>query len=143
VKVRITRVDKTLPLPEYKTEGAVAFDMYSRQEAQVAPGEMKILPANFIIEVPVGYALIMAARSSLAPKKGLVLRNGIGIFDNDFRGPQDEMRIVVYNFTDAVVEIKRGERLAQGLIIPIEKAEWEEADAMTDQSRGGFGTTGQ
>ena len=142
MKVRIVRVDKTLPLPQYQTGGAVAFDMYSREEAVIAPREMRILPSNFIIEVPEGYALIMAARSSLAPKKGLILRKGIGVFDNDFHGPQDEMRIVVYNFTDQTVEIARGERLAQGLIMPVEKVTWEETDIIKEESRGGFGTTG-
>ena len=142
MKIKITRIDKTLPLPEYKTPGAVAFDMYSRQEAVVAPKELKMLPSNFIIEVPAGFALIIAARSGLAPKKGLALRNGIGIIDQDYRGPKDEIHILVYNFTDTPVEITRGERLAQGLILPVKKAEWEEVEVTEKESRGGFGTTG-
>jgi dUTP pyrophosphatase len=141
--IKIVRIDKNLPLPEYQTEGAVAFDMYSREDAVVAPGELALLPSNFIIQVPSGYALVVAARSSTAKKKGLVLGNGIGIIDEDYHGPEDEIKILVRNFTDHPVKIERGERLAQGLIVPIEKAIWQEVPAIKDESRGGFGTTGR
>jgi dUTP pyrophosphatase len=142
MKVKIVRVDKSLPLPEYHTEGAVAFDMYSREDAAIAPGELTMLPSNFIIQVPDGYALIIAARSSLAKKKGLVLRNGIGVIDKDYHGPEDEIKILVYNFTDSPVAVTRGERIAQGLIVPVAKATWEEVSVIKDDSRGGFGSTG-
>lgn len=141
MKIRITRVDRTLPLPEYHTDGAVAFDLYSRVDASLAPREKKILPSNFIIEVPKGYALVVAARSS-TPKKGLVLANGIGIVDEDYHGPKDEIGIFVWNMSDGPVEIKRGDRIAQGLIVPIARAEWEEVEQIRDSSRGGFGSTG-
>lgn len=142
MKIKIVRIDKNLPLPEYKTEGSVAFDMYSREDTIVAPGELKMLPSNFIIQVPDGYVLIIAARSSLAKRKGLALRNGIGVVDRDYHGPEDEIKILVYNFTDTPIAVARGERLAQGLIMPVAKAAWEEVSAIKDESRGGFGTTG-
>lgn len=142
MKIKIVRIDKSLPLPEYKTEGAVAFDFYSREDAIISPKESELLSANFIIEVPKGYALILAARSSLGKKKGLAIRNGIGILDQDYNGPDDEIHMLVYNFTDKPVEIKKGERIAQGLIIPILRAEWKEVDSIKKVSRGGFGSTG-
>jgi dUTP pyrophosphatase len=142
MKVRIVRIEKDLPLPEYHTEGAVAFDMYTREAATIAPGESALLPTNFIIQVPEGYALVLAARSSLGKKKGLTLVNGIGVIDQDFHGPADELGIFVKNFTDAPVTVERGERLAQGLIVPIAKAEWEEVESIKEESRGGFGSTG-
>jgi len=141
MKVRITRVDKTLPLPEYHTEGAVAFDLYSRVDDTLAPKERKLVPANFVIEVPKGHVLLIAARSS-TPKKGLMLANSVGIIDQDFHGPDDEFRLWLYNVTDAPVEVKRGDRIAQALIVPIVKAEFEEVEKIKDESRGGFGTTG-
>ena len=141
MKVRITRVDKTLPLPEYHTEGAVAFDLYSRVDDTLAPKERKLVPANFVIEVPKGHVLLIAARSS-TPKKGLMLANSVGIIDQDFHGPEDEFRLWLYNVTDAPVEVKRGDRIAQALIVPIVKAEFEEVEKIKDESRGGFGTTG-
>ncbi|MGB7957613.1 MAG: dUTP diphosphatase [Minisyncoccia bacterium] len=142
MNIKIVRVDKDLPLPEYHTEGAVAFDLYCREDATVAPRELAMLPSNFIIQVPDGYALIIAARSGLAKKKSLALRNGIGIIDQDYHGPEDEIKILVHNFTDSPVAVTRGERLAQGLIVPIVKATWEEVSSIKDDSRGGFGATG-
>lgn len=142
MKVKIVRVEKDLPLPEYHTEGAVAFDLYSRQAETLAPGEMKFLPANLIIEVPQGHALIIAARSSLGKKKGLAVVNSIGIIDQDFHGPEDELRLLLKNLGDAPVSVERGERLCQGLIVPVAKAEWDEVELIKQESRGGFGSTG-
>ncbi len=142
MKIRITRIEKDLPLPAYQTEGAVAFDLYSRIDATIAPQASQLLPTNFIIEVPKGHALILAARGSTM-KYGISMRNAIGVIDQDFHGPQDEIFLAFYNFTDKPVEIKRGNRIAQGLIMPIIVAEWEEVEKIKDESRGSFGSTGQ
>jgi dUTP pyrophosphatase len=142
MKVRIVRIEKDLPLPRYETAGAVAFDLYTRQAATIPPGEMAMLGTNLIIGVPDGHALVIAARSSLSKKKGLAFRNGIGIIDQDYHGPEDEVRMLVWNFTDTPVSVERGERLAQGMILPIAKAEWEEVESIKEESRGGFGSTG-
>lgn len=142
MKVKITRVDNSLPLPEYHTNGAVAFDFYSRIDTTIAPHDTAMLPANFIIQTPPGYMLMIAARSSLARKKGLELPNAIGIIDQDYCGPEDELNLFVRNFTDAPIEITKGERLCQGIFIKIDKAEWEEVEQITNSSRGGWGSTG-
>ncbi len=142
IKVRITRLDKTLPLPEYHTPGSVAFDLYSAVAATVEPRAQTLFPSNLIIEVPQGYFLMLAARSSLT-KKGLMLHNGIGVVDQDYHGPEDEVKILLYNFTDGPVMVERGERIAQGLIIPIIRASWEETEVIKTESRGGFGSTGK
>lgn len=141
IKVKIVRIEKDLPLPEYKTEGAVAFDIYTRIDALLQPGEIKILPSNLIIEVPAGYMLMIASRSS-TPKKGIQLANSVGILDQDYHGPQDELGLFVRNFTNEPVEVKRGDRLGQGIIVPIVKAEWQEEEQIKEESRGGFGSTG-
>ena len=141
MKVKIVRVDKSLPLPEYQTEGAVAFDMYSREDALIQPKELKILPSNLIIEVPRGYALILVPRSSTPKKRGLVLFSS-NLVDQDYHGPNDEIGMAFYNFTDKPAEVKRGERIAQGFLVPILRAEWEDVDIIKNESRGGFGSTG-
>lgn len=141
MKLKIIRIDKTLPLPSYQTTGSVAFDMYSRIDAEIKPKELAILPSNLIIEVPQGYFLMVASRGSTS-KRGLFKANGIGVIDQDYHGPKDEIGILLYNFSDQSVEVKRGDRIAQGLVIPIEKAEWEEIDQISLTSRGGFGSTG-
>jgi len=142
LNVRITRLDKTLPLPEYHTPGAVAFDFYSSVDTTIQPHSQALIPSNFIIEVPRGYFLMLAARSSLT-KKGLMLHNGIGVIDQDYHGPEDVVKMLLYNFTDTAITVGRGERIAQGLILPITRATWQEVDVLKSESRGGFGTTGK
>lgn len=142
MKIKIKRIDVTLPLPEYHTGGAVAFDLYSRIDETIPAQKTILLPANFIIKIPEGYMLLLAARSSLAKKKGLKMANGVGIIDQDYCGEEDELHLLLHNYTDQDVPIARGERLAQGIFVKIEKGEWEEVNTMNETSRGGFGTTG-
>jgi len=140
--IKIIRLDKSLPLPEYQTPGSVAFDLYTREARTIEPKTRALLPSNFIIEVPEGYFLMLAARSSL-PKRGLVILNGVGIIDQDYHGPEDETKMLVYNFTDEPITVEKGERIAQGLIIPVAHPAWEEVESIKTESRGGFGSTGK
>lgn len=142
MKVRIKRFDKNLPLPEYKTEGAAAFDLCSRVSLTILPKGVVRVPLNVALELPEGYMFMMAARSSLH-KKGLMLANGVAIGDRDFCGNNDEYHAALYNFSDSPVSIERGERLVQGLFKKYDKAEWEEVDDLQNPNRGGFGTTGK
>lgn len=141
MKVNIKRIDKTLPLPKYETGGAVAFDILARITVEIRPKELALIPGNVIIETPKGYLWLVAARSSTAKKKGLMLANGIGIIDQDYCGEDDELMISVYNFTDNKVVVERGEKIAQSTFVRIDKAEWTEVDLMKKESRGGFGST--
>jgi len=143
MNIRIKRIDKTLPLPEYKTKGAAAFDFYTRETITIPAQGWARVPSNFIIETPPEHALIISARSSLAKNyPGLFLANGIGLIDSDFCGQEDEILISMYNFTSKDITINRGERIAQGYFKRIERGEWEEVDEMNNHDRGGFGTTG-
>lgn len=142
MKVKIKRIDASLPLPKYETDGSVGFDFLAREETVVEPGAIALIPANVIMEVPRGYMLVAALRSSTPKKKGLLTPHGIGIIDHDFCGPEDEIKIQVYNFTDKSVTIERGERIAQGVLVRVDKFEWEEVSEMSNQTRGGFGSTG-
>lgn len=141
MKVSIKRIDKSLPLPKYETAGAVAFDFLAREQTEILPKEIKLIPGNIIVEIPKGYALIIAARSSTAKKKGLMLANGIGTIDQDYHGEEDEIKISVYNFSDSKVIVEKGERIAQGMFVRVDQTEWNEVDSMKKTSRGGFGTT--
>ena len=140
MKIKIKRIDKTLPLPEYHTAGAVAFDLYSRAEVIIQPKTLERLPTNIIIEIPKGYMLEIKDRSSTLKKKGLLVSTGF--IDNDFCGEADEILLQVYNLTDKEVGVEKGERLGQGVFVKIDTAEWQETDTMGKCSRGGFGTTG-
>ena len=142
LKVKIKRIDKSLPLPVYQTAGAVAVDLYSRIDMTIAPKEIIPIPSNIIVETPPGYFFMVASRSSTPAKRGLVKPNGIGIIDQDFCGDQDEIRLLVMNITEQPVEVKKGDRLCQGLFVKIDRFEWNEVDVMPGKNRGGFGSTG-
>jgi dUTP pyrophosphatase len=140
-RVKIKRFDASLPLPEFKTEGAAAFDLCARIAVEILPKTLAYVPLNVAIETPPDHFLMLVARSS-THKKGLWMANGIGIGDPDFSGNDDEYKAVYYNFTDQPVVIEKGERIAQGLIIKREPIAWEEVVTMENKTRGGFGTTG-
>ena len=140
--VSVKRIDKELPLPVYETEGAAGFDFLARENKTIEPQQIVLIPGNVIVETPEGYMLAVVSRSSTPKKKGLMLPHGIGIIDSDYRGPDDEIWIQVYNFTDKPVVINRGDKIAQGIFIPVSQVEWREVDEMDAPTRGGGGSTG-
>ncbi len=140
MKVKIKRIDKTLPLPEYHTTCAVAFDLVAREGVVIEPHTIARVPANVIIEIPKGYMLLLKDRSSTPKKKGLLTT--VGFIDQDFCGDEDEIQMQFYNFQNVPVTIERGERLGQAAFVRIDQCEWEEVDAMDTKTRGGFGSTG-
>ena len=142
MKVKIKRIDKELPLPIYETDGSVGFDILAREEKIIVSKSTAIIPANIIVEVPKSYMLIVASRSSTPLKKGLMPPHGFGIIDHDYCGPNDEIGVIVYNFKDEDMTVSRGEKIAQGVFVHIDKFEWEEVDEIKEESRGGFGSTG-
>jgi len=143
MNIRIKRVDPSLPLPKYQTEGSVAFDLYARKEIVTPPWTPTIIPANIIVEVPEGYFLMLASRSSTPIKKKLMIANSIGVIDQDYHGDKDEIGIQVLNFSKENVVVEKGERIAQAILVKIAKVEsFEEVKSIKETSRGGFGSTG-
>lgn len=142
MKVRIKKLSSGVVLPQYHTNESAGFDIASSGDITIPPGEVVKIPTGLVIAAPVGHFLLIAARSSLPLKKGLNMANGIGVVDPDYAGPSDEIQIIVYNFTKQVVEVKKGERLAQGIFLPVEQAEWEEVEQLRNVDRGGIGSTG-
>lgn len=142
MQIKIKRLDNTISLPQYHTPGSAGFDLSARIQTTIEPKQIVRIPSGLIIGTPVGYVLTLAARSSLASKKGLMLANGIGTIDSDYCGPDDEILISVYNFTDQTVIVEKGERIAQGMFLKVEQGEWLETEEISDKSRGGFGSTG-
>lgn len=142
MKVKIKRIDASLPLPAYQTAGAAAFDLYSREDLVIPPKSVTLIPTNIIVEIPKGYMLTVVTRSSTPKKKGLLVPHGIGIIDQDYHGPKDEIMLQVYNFTDQEVSIAKGERVGQAAFVRVDQGEWEEVEEIKKESRGGFGSTG-
>ncbi|OGE32186.1 dUTPase [Candidatus Daviesbacteria bacterium RIFCSPHIGHO2_01_FULL_44_29] len=141
MKVKIKRVDKNLPLPQYHTPGAVAFDVLARESVTIEPNAIGRVPVNIVVEIPRGYMILLKDRSSTAKKKGLLCT--VGYIDQDFCGDEDEIQLQFFNFQKEPVSIDRGERLGQGAFVRVDQAEWEEVDTMShNQVRGGFGSTG-
>lgn len=141
MNVKIKRIDKDLPLPCYETEGSVGFDIVARTDTTIEPGKIALVPGNIIVEVPKGYMLTVASRSSTPLKRGLLTPHGIGVIDHDYCGPEDEIKIQVYNFSEESVTVKRGDKIAQGLFVRVDTFAWEEVEAIEKPSRGGFGST--
>jgi len=141
--IRISRLDPSVALPQYQTPGAAGFDLAASADVIVAPGTIALIPTGLVIQVPAGHFLGIFARSSTPLKRGLMVANGVGVIDEDYCGPKDEVKIQVLNFTQAPVTVACGDRIAQGLFIPVTRAQWQEADGpLRDGSRGGFGATG-
>jgi dUTP pyrophosphatase len=141
-RVRIKRLDSSVPLPQYETEGSAAFDLAAAGDVTVNPGQVALIPTGLVIEVPAGMFLGIFARSSTPLKRGLMVANGVGVVDQDYCGPNDEVKIAVVNFTAAPVCVAAGDRIAQGMLLPVNRVTWEEVDVVRSESRGGFGSTG-
>src|SRR5712691_4164038 len=135
MRLKIKRLDSTIPLPTYATEEAAGFDLAASQDVRVAPGQIALVRTGLVIEVPSGYFLAIFARSSTPLKRGLMVANGVGVIDPDYCGPTDEVMIQVLNITDSDVVVARGDRLAQGIVLPALRVTWEEADSIRSVAR--------
>jgi dUTP pyrophosphatase len=142
ISVTIKRFDSSLPLPEYKTKGAAAFDLYAREDTIIQPGKVTLVPLNVAFQIPDDHWILMAARSSLH-KRGVMMANGIGVGDYDFRGDGDEYHAALLNFTDQPVMIERAERIVQMIVMHREPVVLNEVSEFGHQDRGGFGSTGR
>jgi len=140
--IKIKRFDKSLPLPEYKTSGAAAFDLHAREKLVIKARSVGYAKLNIALEIPEHCFVLMSARSSLH-KKGLMMANGIGIGDADYCGDQDEYQAALFNFSEQEVTIEKGERIVQAIILEREKIILQEVDLLENKNRGGFGSTGQ
>jgi len=132
-----------LPLPRYMTEGASGMDLYAAVETDfpIAPGERALIPTGLFTAVPRGYELQVRPRSGLAIKHGIGILNAPGTIDADYRG---EIKIIVINLGNETFTVKRGERIAQMVLCPVARAEFELTEKLPDTERGegGFGHTG-
>jgi dUTP pyrophosphatase len=142
MRLKIKRLQSAIGLPEPATARAAGFDLAAATDLEIPPHSIRLVGTGLVIAVPDGYFLGIFARSSTPLKRGLMVANGVGVIDADYSGPDDEIKIQVLNITDAPVKVTRGDRLAQGIVLPCPTVEWEEVSEMTVQTRGGFGSTG-
>jgi dUTP pyrophosphatase len=142
MRLKIRRLDSTVSLPSYGTSEAAGFDLAAADDLTIAPRQIALVRTGLVIEVPTGYFLAILARSSTPLKRGLIVANGVGVLDPDYSGPHDEVMIQVMNVTETDVRVARGDRLAQGIVLPAPRVIWEEVSEIREVTRGGFGSTG-
>jgi dUTP pyrophosphatase len=140
--LKISRLDPTVALPSYATDESAGFDLSAAHDVTVPSRSIALVRTGLVIEVPSGHFLAIFARSSTPLKRGLMVANGVGVIDPDYCGPTDEVMIQVLNVTDGDVVVKRGDRLAQGIVLASPRVIWQEVEAIRMAARGGFGATG-
>ncbi|MEH0831394.1 dUTP diphosphatase [Anaplasma bovis] len=143
MEVRIVRVGEGagLPLPSYATPQSSGLDLYSAVDVVLKAGSRAMVNTGIAIELPNAYEAQVRSRSGLAAKFGVIVLNSPGTIDADYRG---EIIVILANFGDKDYAVKRGDRIAQLVISPVERVTLKEVDTITDTSRGdgGFGSTG-
>jgi dUTP pyrophosphatase len=143
-QVRLKKLNQNAITPTYGTEFSAGADLYACLEEAVTikPGETYLVKTGIAMEVPVGYAGLIYARSGLASKKGLAPANKVGVVDSDYRG---EVMVALHNHALVEAIVEPGERIAQMVITPYLVAEYMEVEQLEDTVRGagGFGSTGQ
>jgi dUTP pyrophosphatase len=142
MRLKIKRLDPTVSLPSYGTGESAGFDLAAAHDITIAPHTIALVRTGLVVEVPSGHFLAIFARSSTPLKRGLIVANGVGVIDPDYSGPADEVMIQLLNVTDREVSVKRGDRLAQGVVLPAPRVTWCEVDEIRQDTRGGFGATG-
>jgi dUTP pyrophosphatase len=137
VKLKTKRFNKKIALPRYEKKAA-GFDFYCAQNTTIKPGEFKALPTNIAVEIPEGYAILLLPRSSTPIRHGLMMPHSLGLIDPFYCGDKDEVILLFYNFTNKISHIKKGIKIAQGVLIKYEKAEFIEFKSLEKKGRGGY-----
>lgn len=142
MRVKIKKLDLNAILPTYGSEFSAGADLYSIDDVEIEAGKTVYVHTGISMEIPIGYGGFIYARSGLATKRGLAPANKVGVIDSDYRG---EIMVALFNQSGEKQSIERGERIAQIVIAPYIKADFEECDELTDTDRGsgGFGSTGK
>ena len=141
-KIQVVRLPHAgdLPLPAYATEGAAGMDLLAAVVAPVwiVPRERRLIPTGIRVAIPDGYEMQLRPRSGLALKHGLHAH--FGTVDSDYRG---EISVLLFNLGPVPFEVTAGMRIAQAVIAPVVRAEWDVVDVLPDTVRGagGFGST--
>lgn len=140
--VHIKKLRDNVELPAYQTAGAAAMDVAAAIDEPIvlASMERRVIPAGFSIELPDGYEAQIRARSGLSLKHGITVANGVGTIDADYRG---EVGVIAVNISGESFTITPGMRIAQMVVAPYMKVQWQEVDDLSETARGagGYGST--
>lgn len=141
VVLRIKREGEDIPLPSYITEGSSGLDLRAGEDVVIPPGEWRAVSTGLRISLPSGYEAQIRPRSGLALKYGVTVLNAPGTVDSDYRGV---IKVILINHGRKAFWIRKGDRIAQMVIVKVERAEVKEVDLLdeTQRGEGGFGHTG-
>jgi len=140
VQIKLTHKDAIVP--KYQTYGASGFDLHSAEEYKIYPGQVLLVDTGIAYQIPYGYELQVRPRSGMSFKTPLRVANAPGTVDADFR---DSVKVIIENRSDnESYTIKQGDRIAQGIICPVNRVSFSIVDELDESERGtaGFGSTG-
>jgi dUTP pyrophosphatase len=144
IEIALKRLDhgRGLPSPSYATPGAAGLDVVAAEDLILAPGARHAVATGFAVAIPAGYEVQVRPRSGLALKHGITCLNTPGTIDSDYRG---EVKVILANLGGEPFEVRRGERIAQLVPAPVQRAAFREVDDLdaTGRGAGGFGSTGR
>lgn len=144
VKILIKKTNKEVTTPKYKTDGSSGVDLSAFLEKKVVikPNSSELIPTGLQVAIPEELEIQIRPRSGLAAKENIGVLNSPGTIDSDYRG---ELKIILFNHGKEDFIINNGDRIAQMVLVPIIKMEFEEVDSLPDTVRGqgGFGSTGK
>ena len=144
VKILIKKTNKKVITPKYKTDGSSGVDLSAFLEKKVVikPNSSELIPTGLQVAIPEELEIQIRPRSGLAAKESIGVLNSPGTIDSDYRG---ELKIILFNHGSKDFIINNGDRIAQMVLVPILKMEFEEVDSLpgTIRGQGGFGSTGK
>ena len=144
VKILIKKTSKKVITPKYKTDGSSGVDLSAFLEKKVVikPNSSELIPTGLQVAIPEELEIQIRPRSGLAAKESIGVLNSPGTIDSDYRG---ELKIILFNHGKEDFIINNGDRIAQMVLVPIVKMEFEEVDSLpnTVRGQGGFGSTGK
>jgi dUTP pyrophosphatase len=140
-KLKIKKVSDKAKIPEYKTSGSSGMDTFSTEKVTLYPCSITAVSTGLAFNIPEGYELQVRPRSGLALKNGITVLNSPGTIDSDYTGI---VKVILINLGKDKFQIEIGDRIAQLVLCPVIKAEFEIVDNLeiTERSDGGFGSTG-
>ena len=144
VKILIKKTNKEVITPKYKTDGSSGVDLSAFLEKKIVikPNSSELIPTGLQVAIPEELEIQIRPRSGLAAKESIGVLNSPGTIDSDYRG---ELKIILFNHGKEDFIINNGDRIAQMVLVPIVKMEFEEVDSLpnTVRGQGGFGSTGK
>ena len=134
------KLSKDAQMPTYSTEGAAGADLYAATSVTIPAGQRCLIPTGVSIEIPEGHFCYVMGRSGNTIKKGLHV--ALGLVDEDYRG---EIGVMAFNQSGDAISFAKGDRVAQMVILPYPKVEFNEVEELseTDRGAGGYGSTGK